>query len=441
MKAIYLDNFRGFQDSLINLKEVNFLVGENSAGKSSFLSIFKILSDLNFLFSLNFNQRNGDSDLGGFEDIVSAESHERGTFTIGAFEATEGNSLAENLNGVIVSYSKDDARIVPNKITYIEKGKYFIIKNDKKSDNNYISYQVSELSFHDDIDDVVYDVIYKHKNLSTEFEKLVGGAKLDSDIPFPLIKHLINEKLSASSASEVFQSVLFSSFPSGNQEPVVWIAPIREKPKRIYDNIKPDFSPEGTHIPYILDEILNKDNRKREKFVTALREFGTESGLFSEIASNRFGKTDSSPFEVNVTLHKAPIKISNVGYGVSQVLPIIVDSFRNKEKSIFCIQQPEVHLHPKAQAALGKFFFKLASLENKNFLIETHSDFLIDRYRYTLAKDKEHKPSSQILYFERVDGFNKVTPIEIESNGKYSESQPDSFREFFLNEQLSLLEI
>jgi len=139
-------------------------------------------------------------------------------------------------------------------------------------------------------------------------------------------------------------------------------------------------------------------------------------------------------------------KIPNVGYGVSQVLPIIVEIFASVNEqfeNIFAIQQPEVHLHPRAQAALGEFIY-LNQIERKNkFLIETHSEYLIDRFRLKIHenKEKDKKVDSQILFFERIDKGNKIHIIEIEDNGKYSENQPASFLDFFIKEDLNLLVI
>jgi len=106
----------------------------------------------------------------------------------------------------------------------------------------------------------------------------------------------------------------------------------------------------------------------------------------------------------------------------------------------YALQQPEVHLHPRAQAALGEVILELAAEYGAGFFIETHSDYLIDRFRLRLhEKDPTPSLSSQVLYFEREDGMNKVHAIPILSDGRYDESQPEGFRSFFIHEQLSLL--
>ena len=67
----------------------------------------------------------------------------------------------------------------------------------------------------------------------------------------------------------------------------------------------------------------------------------------------------------------------DVGYGVSQILPLLVELLSDDE-SIFLLQQPEVHLHPSAQAALGSLFCRSAA-SGLQLIVETHSDYIVDR--------------------------------------------------------------
>ncbi len=104
------------------------------------------------------------------------------------------------------------------------------------------------------------------------------------------------------------------------------------------------------------------------------------------------------------------------------------------------MQQPEVHLHPKAQAALGDAVYSLAAGHKKAFFIETHSEYLIDRFRINLRERRKNVPS-QVLFFQRKRGENFVCGLVLESNGSYPQKQPKEFGEFFLTEQLRLLDI
>ncbi len=74
-------------------------------------------------------------------------------------------------------------------------------------------------------------------------------------------------------------------------------------------------------------------------------------------------------------------------------------------------------------------------------MVETHSDFTIDRFRLNYKGNKSAKASGQILFFERKDKHNVITPLEIGKNGELPTDQPESYRQFFIKEQLRLLDV
>jgi predicted ATPase len=226
---------------------------------------------------------------------------------------------------------------------------------------------------------------------------------------------------------------------------IAWLAPIRTEPRRTYDRYNINFKPDGTHSPYLLKRILTDTKHKAyaKRVEGILAKFGSDSGLFDNISINPLGKNDTSAFEILVSLEGNPIKITSVGYGVSQILPLIVEVISRPNESWFAIQQPEIHLHPRGQAAFGDFIYKSYQNEKKCFIIETHSDFIIDRYRLKLRdkKDKESPIDSQVLFFDRVNGVNHLCCIKINADGSYDDNQPKEFREFFIKEQLNLLKI
>ena len=171
-----------------------------------------------------------------------------------------------------------------------------------------------------------------------------------------------------------------------------------------------------------------------------LKKFGKTSGLFETISAHSFDKSPQSPFELLIKFSGVELNINNVGYGVSQVLPLIVEFLSKKKDKFFAVQQPEVHLHPRAQAALGDLLYELSKERGHSFIMETHSDYLIDRFRLRIKQDK--KPiKAQVIFFERIKKGNNAHILSINSNGQYPMMQPSSFRDFFIKEEINLLEI
>jgi predicted ATPase len=123
---------------------------------------------------------------------------------------------------------------------------------------------------------------------------------------------------------------------------------------------------------------------------------------------------------------------------VSQVLPILVDTLQRAGPfETFLLQQPEVHLHPKAQAELGSFFAKQADT-NRRFVIETHSDYLVDRIRMEVRRKVLTPEDVSSLYFERGKSGATIHNLELGADGTIT-NPPPGFRQFFLKEELDLL--
>ena len=174
-----------------------------------------------------------------------------------------------------------------------------------------------------------------------------------------------------------------------------------------------------------------------KNFHDALTVFGKDSGLFDNV--NVMDDKPENPFSVNVKYGDLNINIANVGYGVSQVLPLVVEMLRSKNNS-FAIQQPEVHLHPRAQAAFGDLIYKVATKNKNKLIIETHSDYMINRYRYAVNKGNS-KTLSQVLFFSRDENGIHIDVMPIDSKGQYIGEVPQKFMNFFLEEELKMLEI
>jgi hypothetical protein len=241
----------------------------------------------------------------------------------------------------------------------------------------------------------------------------------------------LREKLQSQKAKKSF------SFPMAPWRGLVWLAPIRSKPRRTYDEFRLEFSSEGDHTPYVIRRTL-ETKKEADRFQRFMDRIGKESGLFERIEVRKYGRSATSPFELNVVLNKRSLSVSNVGYGVSQALPVVVELFIRPRDTWFAVQQPEVHLHPRAQAAIGDVLFQLALEEEKKFFVETHSDFTIDRFRLGFRGAKQ-VPSAQILFFQRTASGNRVTPIAIDRDGNLPDDQPQEYRDFFICEQLRLV--
>ncbi len=117
---------------------------------------------------------------------------------------------------------------------------------------------------------------------------------------------------------------------------------------------------------------------------------------------------------------------SNVGFGVSFILPIIVAGLIAKKGDILIVENPELHLHPKAQSNFMYFFAKVAS-SGVQVVIETHSDHIVNGMKKTIVDPQcEMSAENGKIYFFGSDNI----PVEIKFNQKAEFSEwPDDFME------------
>ncbi|AEV31404.1 hypothetical protein Oweho_0384 [Owenweeksia hongkongensis DSM 17368] len=426
MEKIFLKNYKGFKHEVITLDEINFLVGENSTGKTSLLKVINLLSSSEFWYDYEFN--NNEVELGYFEEIIKKQAN-ADFFQLGIereYKNSEHNE--KQVFRVVLEFHELNSVPVLKLIKLNIADRDVLIKFAKKQ----ISYRVKEQNtseYESWISD--FDFPKNYKVLPSYFAR--------HNLPVYILAHLIENELikniEITKSNRYFNNVnLYSSYK--------WLAPIRAKAKRTYESYKIKFSPEGEHIPSILRQILSsKSQKEKTRIIGALEKFGKDSNLFDKIEVRELGKKNSSPFEIIVKYENIEVKLPNVGYGVSQSLPLIIEILSSKN-TCFSIQQPEVHLHPKAQSAFGSFLFNAVKVDNNKFIIETHSDFTINRLRYKLNTAKQDVNfTSKVLFFTRSSEGNTITKIGINKDGSYSQNVPSNYRDFFIDEELKLLEI
>jgi predicted ATPase len=128
---------------------------------------------------------------------------------------------------------------------------------------------------------------------------------------------------------------------------------------------------------------------------------------------------------------KLKVNFADIGFGASQVIPIVVEGFHAPPGSTLLLEQPEIHLHPKAQADLGDLFIEIAK-ENKTLIVETHSEHLLSRVRRRIAEPegKIKREDVAIYFFTLKEGRTQIQEIQLNELGQFEfEEWPEDFFE------------
>lgn len=410
---LILGNIRSFAgEHEITVKPLTILVGENSSGKSTFLAALSTVSNSHSFPSVA-GLNTPPYDLGGFETIATYKGGKAGRSRAFSLGYSSGKAR------VVVSYRSFRSEIRLHKIDFHTAGP-----------RGHLTVMQNQISG-------------RIRNLGSDKIRIPVRAKLTDSGAFPgsismvIMRSLMERRARMSDISlrSIFE---IESAVTGNNLPAVSIAPVRSKPRRTYDQTRDQYDPSGDHVPYVLARLVFSRSPQSSKLLNALTEFGRESGLFTRIEPKRLGRSPGSPFKINVTVAGRPASLPDVGYGVSQALPILVESILQSKPARMLLQQPEVHLHPKAQAALGSFFARIVAETQTEFVIESHSDHLLDRIRQEVARGVIPHDAVKILFFHKPRSETQVFELSLDTSGNVLKAPPE-YRAFFLQEELKLL--
>ena len=456
MNKITLKNFRCFrEEQTTRLAPLTLLVGENSTGKTSFMAMLRALWDIAYRNQIpDFKEE--PYDLGSFDEIAHYRGGKGGradTFQA-AFTSTSEN--IDRTNKKQRRASQRRFNLYNFEIEFEKRGTAPYLRRKRLAvDNTWIEYNagIGEKyqikfgtpkgiwGFQDrNIQSHTMDTVgYMYQSflyLLYELHHYIEYRK--EDYKFVPLQGREQPCIDDLELIEFLVETDIDDFSRNETQPYA-SAPVRSKPHRTYDPARPVQDPEGDYIPMYLANTYFQDPKQWKELKMALEKFGQTAGLFDELSIKPLGKKGSEPFQVQIRKFgktaKGPRRnLIDVGYGVSQVLPVVTELLRHNRSKMFLLQQPEVHLHPSAQAALGTLFCQLAS-PNRQLIVETHSDHLLDRVRMDVRDGSTPlKPDDvSILFFER--GVLDVTihSLRLDQQGNILNTPP-GYRRFFMEE-------
>lgn len=147
-----------------------------------------------------------------------------------------------------------------------------------------------------------------------------------------------------------------------------------------------------------------------------------ESFNLRPIAENR----REYELRVRQTTNSPEVLITEVGFGVSQILPVLTLCYLAPAQSTIILEQPEIHLHPAVQAKLADVFIDVIKNRGVQIILESHSEHLLNRLQRRMAEE-QLVPSDLALYFTHMEnGESKLEELKIDEYGNIS-NWPENF--------------
>lgn len=222
-----------------------------------------------------------------------------------------------------------------------------------------------------------------------------------------------------------------------------YLGPLRDHPKRTYQwagdapedvGQKGEFAVAAILAAQAQGRSLNRGRRKHNQgFADFIASWLTDLGVISDFTVKPVAE-GRKEYEVLLKTHPtAPeVKITDVGFGVSQVLPALVQAFYSPPNSIVWMEQPEIHLHPSVQSVLADVFISaIQSYEggtprNVQLIVESHSEHFLNRLQRRIAEGVLRPEDVAIYFCNRKAGRAELEPLRLNIFGEI-ENWPEDF--------------
>ncbi len=224
---------------------------------------------------------------------------------------------------------------------------------------------------------------------------------------------------------------------------VCYLGPLRDHPKRIYSwsgetpesvGQRGEFAVAAILAATSQNRLLNRGPKQRQfRFDEFVARWLKDLGIIEDFAVKAVSE-GRKEFEVLVKTHaqSSEVKITDVGFGVSQVLPAFVQAFYCPPNSTVWMEQPEIHLHPQVQAELADVFISATQARengkerNVQLIVESHSEHFLNRLQRRVAEGTVSPDDVAVYFCRRAGAATELEPLQLNMFGEI-ENWPENF--------------
>ena len=457
LSGIKLNNFRAFTAPTdVPLKQITLLFGQNSAGKSS---IIKSLLLLQQSFSNRATRRiqpfvfSGDSvDLGSFSSVISNHQTQR-KFTMGVTVASSASTTSSLVGDQSFSIewtiNKEQSKVTIQievagrnfqfKSAHQDDASFFILESESITDFIQLFDENDLLT---DGDPIIRDLV-SGDGWRPCFRFGVGGLLPGNLVGVEREGHLrllkgetfashFDDSNAITRPSRLQATwnqniLLMRDRLSSKMDEIAYIGPLRQEPQRFGRYSPTDDSDVGSSGENMLSALFSD-----KKLVMRVNNFLAMMEMPYKIKIHQLESQETLGFVIHMALVNKHTNIelapTDVGVGYSQVLPLITQAALSR-RSLVCVEQPELHLHPAMQARIADVFIEAAmGGSNVQFLIETHSESLMLRFLRRIREGLLDPESIQVLYIDQdAEGASHIHELPISPSGEFLAEWPHGF--------------
>ena len=430
LKQLHVKNFKCFKDSELTFSKLNIFTGANSSGKSAMLDTILAVAQSSEHFPFQLSPNGNYITMGDYYEFVKDHKLDYPIEIRVSLEAGKDKTVIQT------TWTNDEATNMPT-LKFLEAEAEFIQLSISKNRDYKVNIRFDEEAYKK-------SDTYQAMKLATDFFSQITGGE------FPLKKKLQNIKPTISNGIINFQVPDcndISTILLGSQLYNVDVAltPIQKGAKRFEHTFNYISSfrkmPERTYIQKAVSEPVSRsgDNTINQifhwktitspKFKQLIKEL-RDMQLLSELTIKKYR---GGRYEVRIKTRASATwaSLADVGFGISQFLPIVVADLQLPKGSTLMVDQPELHLHPSAQAQLGDYFVRQTNSNNKCYFIETHSEYILNRIRALIAKGLISSSDISVYYFDNHGDYVDIHQIQFTKDGRVLNA-PKSFFDTYM---------
>lgn len=413
---IRMKNFKSWRDwEEVELAPLTGFFGANSSGKSSLLQMLLLLKQTaerkDAEEAIFWGSNNSYVNLGDFDEVIHGHNTEE------SLELGFGCKLQKPLEIRLIQRPNN----YPNSILVNVPGFNFkTVMKQREGELNIENFCYRTAQF--DLERVPHE-----SDVFLNNERIGSATKIKNCYGVP-----ISEESRFGKILKQFSTLFEKLF-----DHVYYLGPTRVNPRRFYqwEGGHPEHS--GQWGDKTIDALLSarvrnlKTSHEAEEIPIEQRisDWLQKMDLAHSFSLNWIETQGSTTYEVRIqkTQSSPPVTLVDMGYGLSQFLPVLVLCYYTPEGSTLILEQPGIHLHPMVQSQLADLLIEVVNERKLQILVESHSEHLLTRLQRRIA-EKQIPEKNVALYFCRnSDGASTIKKLEVDEESGDIKNWPENF--------------